>query len=157
MIHAFLGRGGYRAGEYYDVAALGFLHAVQRYLTQPRLRRYAFSTIAWQSMARSVAAECRTEECRRQAEQKYLETVQVRPLSLDTGVEYHLLLRDLMAGASEEQHRLALLRLRGCTLKEAARLQNVGVKCARRLLEDLRRDHLLLNSEIERGFNFNEY
>lgn len=130
---------------------------MQRYLTQPRLKRYAFSTIAWQSMARSVAAERRAEECRRQAEQRYLAAVPVRPPSLDTGAEEHLLLRDLMAGASQEQHRLALLRLRGCTLKEAAQIQGMGVKRARRLLEELRRDHLLLNSEIERGFQFNEY
>lgn len=54
-----MSRGGLPAGEYYDVAALGFLHAVQRYLTQPWLRKYSFPTIAWQAMGREVAKDYR--------------------------------------------------------------------------------------------------
>ena len=71
--------------------------------------------------------------------------------------EARLTLCDLMAGASEEQHRLALSRLRGCTMAEAAQLQGMGVKRARRLLKELRQDHLLLNTETERGLNIHEY
>lgn len=75
LILAFLGKNGYAAGDCYDAAALGFLQAVQRYLTQPGLRRYAFPTIAWRAMARGVAADHRAEMRRRSAEQRYLESV----------------------------------------------------------------------------------
>lgn len=137
------------------MADLGFLQAVQRYLTQPWLRRYAFSTIAWQTMARGVAAERKAGERRRLAEQRYVETV--RPAGLGVELEGRLLLHDLMAGATEEQHRLALSRLRGCSMAKAAQLQDMGVKRARRLLKDLRQDYLLLNTETERGLNIHEY
>ncbi len=136
------------------MAALGFLQAVQRYLTQPWLRRYAFSTIAWQTMARGVAAERKAGERRRLAEQRYIETVRSAGLVIE--LEGCLLLHDLMAGASEEQHRLALSRLRGCTMTESAQLQGMGVKRARRLLKDLRHDYMSLNFETERGLNIHE-
>ncbi len=107
-------------------------------------------------MARSVAADYRAGECRRKAEQRYLADIRARPPNYEE-LEARLTLRDLMTGASEEQHRLALSRLRGCTMAEAAQLQGMGVKRARRLLKELRRDHLLLNTETERGLNIHEY
>lgn len=148
MIYAFLGRGGY-AAEYYDAAALGFLQAVQRYLTRPWLRRYSFSTIAWQSMARGVASDYRAGERRRQAEQRYLEDVQLPPPDL---LEERLLLHNLLSAANTEQRHLVQLRLQGCTMEEAARTQGIGIKQARRLLNELHRTY----SKTERGFNFND-
>lgn len=144
-------------GEYYDVAALGFLQAVQRYLTQPWLRRYAFPTVAWRAMGRGVATERRARERRRDAERRYLESTWAGPPNLYSELETQLAFCDLLAGASEEQHRLALSRLRGCTMAEAARLQGIGVKRARRLLKELRQDYLLLNIETERGIKIHEY
>ena len=46
LIYAYLKEKGLYHEEYYDIAALGYLQAVKRYLTQPALRQYAFSTIA---------------------------------------------------------------------------------------------------------------
>ena len=147
LIYAFLKETGHSAAEYYDAAALGFLQAVQRYLTQPWLRRYAFPTVAWRAMGRGVSTDHRTEERRRNAEQRYLDTVQTATTNLYAELETQLIFHDLMAGASEEQHRLALLRLRGCSMAEAARAQGMGVKRARRLLKELHSDYLLLHSE----------
>lgn len=157
LIYAFLKGTGHSAADYYDAAALGYLQAVQRYLTQPWLRRYAFPTVAWRAMGRGVATEHRTEERRRSAEKRYLDSERARPPNLYHELEAQLALRDLMAGASEEQHQLAVMRLRGCSLAEAAQAQGMGVKRARRLLKELRSDYLLLHSEQERGINFDEY
>ena len=147
MIYAFLRDTGHNAADYYDAAALGFLQAVQRYLTQPWLRRYAFPTVAWRAMGRGVATEHRTEERRWNAERRYLDSMRVRPSNLYSGLEDQLLFHALMAGASEEQHRLALLRFRGCSLAEAAQAQGMGVKRARRLLKELRSDYQTLRLE----------
>lgn len=149
LIYAFLGRGGYAAGEYYDAAALGFLQAVQRYLTQPWLRRYAFPTVAWRAMGRCVSSDYRAGERRRRAEQRYLEGTQPPPTDL---LEERILLHDLLSAANGEQRRLIWLRLQGHTMPEAARAQGISAKQARRLLSDLHRAY----SETERGFNFNE-
>ena len=157
LVYAFLRETGHSAADYYDAAALGFLQAVQRYLTQPWLRRYAFPTVAWRAMGRGVATEHRTEERRRNAEQRYLDDPRGRPPNLYEELEAQLVFHDLMAGASEEQYQLARLRLQGLSLTEAAQAQGMGVKRARRLLKDLRSDYLLLHSEQERGINFHEY
>ena len=108
-------------------------------------------------MGRGVATEHRTEERRRSAEKRYLDDPRARPPNLHHELEAQLALRDLMAGASEEQHQLAVMRLRGCSLAEAAQAQGMGVKRARRLLKELRQDYLLLNAETERGLNIHEF
>ncbi len=108
-------------------------------------------------MGRGVATEHRTEERHRNAEQRYLDDPRARPPNLYSELETQLVFHDLLAGASEEQHRLALLRLRGCSMSEAAQAQGMGVKRARRLLRELHSDYLLLHSEQERGINFNEW
>lgn len=138
LVYAFLRETGHSATEYYDAAALGFLQAVQRYLTQPWLRRYAFPTVAWRAMGRGVATEHRTQERRWNAEQRYLETVQTTPSGPHVELETQLIFHDLMANATKEQRQLALMRLRGCSVAEAARSQGMGVKKARRLLNGLR-------------------
>lgn len=147
LVYAFLKETSHSAVEYYDAAALGFLQAVQRYLTQPWLRRYAFPTVAWRAMGRGVSTEHRTEERRRNAERRYLDDPRARQPNLYEELETQLIFHDLMTGASEEQHRLALMRLRGCSMAEAARAQGIGVKRARRLLKELHSDYVLLHSE----------
>lgn len=109
------------------MAALGFLQAVQRYLTQPWLRRYAFSTIAWQAMARSVAADYRAEERRRNAERRYLETVRARPPDPRRDLEEQFVLHDLISIGNEDQRRLIQLRLQGYTVAEAAQAQGLSL------------------------------
>ena len=108
-------------------------------------------------MGRGVASEHRAEERRRNAEQRYLESARGRSPNLSEELETQLIFHSLTAGASKEQRQLALLRLQGLSLTEAAQAQGMGVKRARRLLKDLHSDYLLLYSEPERGINFHEY
>lgn len=56
LIYAYLKEKGLYHEEYYDIAAIGYLQAVKRYLTQPALRQYAFSTIAWSAMRQSIGS-----------------------------------------------------------------------------------------------------
>ena len=46
LIYGFLLEKKLEIREYYDIAAIGYLHAVQRYFTEKSLHRYRFSTIA---------------------------------------------------------------------------------------------------------------
>lgn len=98
-------------------------------------------------MGRGIATEHRAEERRRNAEQRYLDSMRVRQSNFYSGLEDQLLFHDLITGASEEQHRLALLRLWGCSLAEAAQAQGMGVKRARRLLKELCSDYQTLRFE----------
>ena len=67
LIYGFLLERKLDIREYYDIAAIGYLHAVQRYFTEKSLHRYRFSTIAWLSMNSSLHTfqrqERRAKEC----------------------------------------------------------------------------------------------
>lgn len=139
LIYAFLHKTGCDINEYYDTAALSFLQAVQRYLTQPQLRRYAFSTVAWRAMGSGIAAEYRAGERRRLAEQQYMMDCQTVSQDIRKEAEDRLILHELFSGASPEQRHLAQMRAQGFTMKEAADAQGIHVRQASRLLRDLRR------------------
>lgn len=128
--------------EYYDVAAFGYLSAVKRYFAQPKLGRYAFSTIAWQSMRRSVDAFHRAETRRKEAEQRYLETMpKSDPME---ELEARLFLHDLASIASRSQYELASLRLQGYSVAEAARQCGISPKRVSKLLRELYRAYFQL-------------
>ena len=142
LIHSFLNRRGLDELEYYDIVAFGYLSAVRRYLTQPELRRYAFSTIAWQAMVRGVDAFHRTETRRQEAEQHYLETVPKRDPMEE--LEARLCLHDLASVASRSQYELAALRLQGCSIAETARKSGMTPKRVGKLLKELYRAYFQL-------------
>ena len=130
---------GWDEREYYDIAAFGYLSAVKRYLARPQLRRYAFSTIAWKSMQRSIAAFQQAEARRTQAEQRYLELTPKRE-----PMEARLFLHDLASVATRPQYELAALRLQGCSIAEAARRRGMTPQRVRRLLKELYRAYFQL-------------
>ena len=57
LIYRYLHEKGWEVSEYYDIAAFGYLRAVRRYLTEPGLSIYAFSSIAWRAMAQSIGGK----------------------------------------------------------------------------------------------------
>lgn len=137
LIYAFLREKGWPASEYYDVAALGFLRAVCRYLTKPELERFAFTTIAWRAMGQSVSSFHRAEARRKDAERRYLETSQVEASDPYTELEQRLLLHDLASISSEQQYHLASLRMQGYSISETAKAQGMSPWRVRRLLREL--------------------
>ena len=54
LVYSFLHSRNLPEDEFYDVAVFGFLRAVQRYTEEPKLKRYAFSTIAFRAMQSEV-------------------------------------------------------------------------------------------------------
>lgn len=133
---------GWDEREYYDIAAFGYLSAVRRYLTRPELRRYAFSTVAWKSMERSIAAFHRAEARRTDAERQYMEAAS-RGDPMEE-LEARLCLHDLASAASRSQYELAALRLQGCSIAETARQSGMTPKRVRRLLRELYRAYFQL-------------
>ncbi len=142
LIFSFLNKYGWDEREYYDIAAFGYLSAVKRYLARPELHRYAFSTIAWKSMERSIASFLRAEAQRTEAEQCYLEAELVRD-PMDE-LEARLLLHDLASVASRPQYELATLRLKGYSIAETARQRGITPKRVRKLLKELYRVYFQL-------------
>ena len=70
LVYAFLQEQRYD-GDYYDLAVMGYLHAVERYCSHAYLRRFSFSTVAYRAMQQSIVSWKRGESRRRQAEEAY--------------------------------------------------------------------------------------
>ena len=56
LIYKYLWDRRLEIDDYYDIAVFGYLRAVKRYLTEPWLHRYQFSTVAWHAMRQSIAS-----------------------------------------------------------------------------------------------------
>ena len=50
LVYRFLHDKGLDSNEFYDVVIFRYLAAVQRYLTEPQLQQYSFTTVAYSAM-----------------------------------------------------------------------------------------------------------
>ena len=141
LIYSFLREKQWSADEYYDIAAFGFLRAVRRYLTEPALKRYRFSTVAWRAMSQSIASFHRAEARRKEAERQYIDSLTPPPDPFEE-METRLLLHDLATMSSDQQYRLAAMRLQGYSIAETASAQGMSPKRVRKLLRELFRVYL---------------
>lgn len=144
LIYCYLHEKGWEVSEYYDIAAFGYLRAVRRYLTEPGLSTYAFSSIAWQAMAQSIASFLRAEARRKDAERRYISEAAAAAPDPFVELEARLLLHDLAAVSSGQQYALAELRLQGYTIAEIAQAQGMPKIRIRRLLRELYRAYFQL-------------
>lgn len=150
LIYGFLNQHGLPEGDYYGVAALGYLRAVHRYLDCAELKRFSFSTVAYRAMSQSVSRHRR--DLNRQAGVGYalsLDTGGVDGAPLDCGIsaaeraayeelEENLLLHALAKRLSPGQIEVVRLRLQGYGIREIAQRQAVGEKKIRSLLQQVR-------------------
>ena len=111
LIYSFLQEQALDINCYYDVAVFGYLRAVERYLTDSKLRRYQFSTVAWRAMRQSVLSFYRSEVRQMESEQRYREQHR-HPDPFET-LDVDLFFRKLAAVSSREQYSFAMLRLYG--------------------------------------------
>ena len=151
LIYKYLWDRRLEIDDYYDIAVFGYLRAVKRYLTEPWLRRYQFSTVAWHAMRQNIASFHRAEERRKETEQKYLKTLRTSPPDPFEELEAKLLLHDLAAVSSKEQYALASMRLQGYSIAETACIQGMSEKRVRGLLRELYRVYLCLYAQNGKG------
>ena len=144
LIYRYLHEKGWEVSEYYDIAAFGYLRAVRRYLTEPGLSIYAFSSIAWQAMTQSIASFLRAEARRKDAEQRYIREAVSAVQDPFAELEARLLLHDLATVSSKQQYALAEMRLQGYSIAEIALAQGMPKIRIRRLLRELYRTYLQL-------------
>lgn len=144
LIYRFLIQEGWDQDEYYDIAALGFLRAARRYDMEAKLKRYAFSTVAWPAMRQSIACYHRAEARRRESEKRYAELHRkVLPDPFEEA-EYNLILHDLVRTVDDRQYEMAALRLQGYSIAEIASRRGLSAYRVRKLLQELFRVYLTL-------------
>ena len=121
LIYGFLLEKKLEIREYYDIAAIGYLHAVQRYFTEKSLNTF------------------RRQEQRRQSHEFSYQAAHPPPDDAFDALRARLLLHDLFLLADEEQALLVRHRLHGCSLAETARREGMSVKRVRHRLKALYR------------------
>ena len=150
LIYAFLDKEHLSESDYYGVAALCFLGAVHRYLSDFRLRRFSFSTVAYRAMRSGVIDFQRAQSCqKRRATLVSLETGGLGGAPIDgvspsaeavllQSLEERLLLHALYARLSSRQWEIVRLRLGGYRIHEIALRKKVSDRQVRKLLRQCR-------------------
>ena len=149
IIYKFLMANNLSIDDFYDVVIFSYLKAVRNYFAQDRLQKYSFSTIAWKNMSRSIS-----DYKKRLRRNRDIEIVSIHtglcdgdiPLEdsipahddLMTQLEMKLLLHDLATRLSKQQMDMIHLKSYGYGIRDIARSQNLSLRHAKDLLEEVR-------------------
>ncbi len=95
-------------------------------------------------MERGITAFHRMETRRREAELRHLANTGISSCDPMEEVEARLFLHDLASISSRTQYELAVLRLQGYTIAEAAQRRGMTSKRVRKLLKELYRVYFQL-------------
>ena len=137
LVYAFLQEQRYDPGEYYDLAVMGYLRAVERYCSHAYLRRFSFSTVAYRAMQQSIASWKRGESRLRQAEEAYCALYGRRETVCDAELPEAYFFSELQRCGTPQQAAFALLRLHGYSIAEIAARYNLDPRRVRRMLKSL--------------------
>ena len=137
LVYAFLQEQRYDPGEYYDLAVMGYLRAVERYCSHAYLRRFSFSTVAYRAMQQSIASWKRGESRLRQAEEAYCALYGRRETVCDAELPEAYFFSELQRCGTPQQAAFALLRLHGYSIAEIAARYKLDPRRVRRMLKGL--------------------
>ena len=137
LVYAFLQERRYAPDEYYDLAVMGYLRAIERYSTHAYLRRFSFSTVAYRAMQQSIASWKRGENRRRQAEEAYCALYGRRETVCDAELPEAYFFSELQRCGTPQQAAFALLRMQGYSIVEIAARYKLDPRRVRRLLKSL--------------------
>lgn len=152
LVFDFLQKNGLAQDTYYDVVIFGYLRAVRRYFTEPRLRQYQFSSIAWRCMRADLISHSRANQrvkrCQAPADLAFFEgedefdvliAWRANSEELMAQMEAGLLLHDLARTVSRRQMDVVRMRSDGYGIRDIARRQNVTISEICALLNEAHR------------------
>ena len=118
----------YDPGEYYYLAVMGYLRAVERYCSHAYLRRFSFSTVAYRAMQQSIVSWKRGESRRRQAEEAYCALCGRRENVCDEELSEAYFFSELQKCGTPQQAAFALLRLHGYGCRFAVEWDDINLQ-----------------------------
>ena len=137
LVYAFLQEQRYDPGEYYDLAVMGYLNAVERYCSHAYLRRFSFSTVAYRAMQQSIVSWKRGERRGRQAVEAYCALCGRRETVCDAELPEAYFFSELQRCGTPQQAAFALLCLHGYSIAEIAARYKLDPRRVRRILKSL--------------------
>lgn len=121
LVYAFLQEQRYDPGEYYDLAVMGYLRAVERYCSHAYLRRFSLSTVAYRAMQQSIVSWKRGESRRRQAEEAYCALYGRRETVWDAELSEAYFFSELQNAERRSRPRLRCCACTGTALRRSPR------------------------------------
>lgn len=67
LVYSFLRQKHLNVDDFYDVVIFRYMRAVQRYLEEPYLQRYSFSTIAYSNMNSAMCSYWASLRCKKRS------------------------------------------------------------------------------------------
>lgn len=150
LVFKYLNENRLAMEDYYDIVVFGYLKAIKRYFTEPKLQQYSFSTIAWRRMDAELKNYYKSQHCQmRNAEiisihadlyqdGPSLESILPARDELMQQVEEELLLHELARRVSKQQMDMVRLKTSGYGIQDIARKQKISMKVVKTLLEEVR-------------------
>lgn len=150
LIGRYLGIRRLPKSEFYDVVVFGYLRAVRRYLTIPRLQERKFSTIAFNAMRTELFDYFRAQRAamRQATVLEYNEDRHTANLEDPVALQMELAedlaqtRRRLFRYLSPDQKKIVHLKVSGYSVREAAKAQGVRPKEIKAEL-DAARDNII--------------
>lgn len=150
LVYKFLNENRLSEDEFYDVVIFGYLRAVKRYLSEPILQQYKFTTIAWSCMRVDLFNFYKSN--RRQKRNVEMLSIHIGlgpdsyPLeetvaghdALMEQLETSLLLHELAGKISRQQMDMVRMKTYGYNLREISRRQKTPMSRVKELLEEVR-------------------
>jgi RNA polymerase sigma factor (sigma-70 family) len=153
LIYKFLNAYRISEDDYYDVIVFGYLQSIKSYFEKPGLSgKYAFSTIAWNTMRTSLANHYQ-EQSRSKRKAVIIDIDAVindngeiisfqealtTPDSYMMDFETELLMAELASKLSEREMEIIKMKINGYGIRDIARAQKMPVKGVKELLAGLR-------------------
>jgi len=153
LIYKFLNAYRLPEDDYYDTIVFGYLQAVKSYFEKSGLsEKYAFSTIAWNTMRTSLANHYQKQSrIKRKAVIIDIDTVVnddgefisfqealTAPDSYMIDFETELLMIELASKLSEREMEIIRMKIDGYGIRDIAKAQKMPVKGVKELLAGLR-------------------
>lgn len=152
LVHSFLRRKKLDESDYFDIVIFGYLKAVRKYMNDPDLPRFAFSTIAWRKMGDCVYEYHQyLNRPKRRGVTISLESVNPKNKSLSLNdiisapstefidVEIELLMLEIASKLSERQMQILRLKMDGYGINEIAEKQQTTIYDIRTSLDKARK------------------
>lgn len=149
LVYKFLNENRLPENDFYDVVIFAYLQAVRDYFTNEKLKKYAFATISWRAMSRSLQDYYKSQNCQK----RNAEVISIHLEVLSDGMtleqcipganplmeqlEMQFLLHDLAGRLSQQQMELIHLKTNGYNMRYIARNQKIPMKRVKELLEEI--------------------
>ena len=152
LVFSFLNANHLDDNDYYDIVVFGFLAAVKNYLSQARLRKYKFSTIAFRNMKSSLSNFQKEQE--QQKRKAVTVSLEYRVAGDDSSLLFRdvtpgidsllgdftteMLLHEIAARVNKKQFRVIRLKAEGYGVREIARKQRLTIRTVDDILKDVK-------------------